>query len=155
MVVSYRISTSLALLLGVFAIIADLIQFILGFLWLTVILGIVAYGISLLVSLTIYTLFGLIFISKGVKPFSGRKLTKKIGVFGGTFLFKFIPLIGQFTPSLSIWTYFTMRESWKEDKENAQKKALEDAKIERAQRLIAQRRRERRRRQEIASLEEV
>lgn len=138
--VTYRISKSTGFLLTFFAGIGDFLQFLFTFLWFTIILGVLAYAISMLITLLIYSVFWGIFSAKGVSPFSGSRMAKKMTVFAFTSVSEFIPILGTFVPSLTVWTLSVIWQSQKEDRENAKEKALVDAKMEQEQQRLLQKR---------------
>ena len=131
--VNYRISLFGKVLMITFAAMADLIQLVLVLVDFTVILIPVAYVLSMFLSFLVYGINGFIFIISGVKPFSGNRMVQKIGLFGASFAVEFIPVVGQFIPTLTLWTWITIRQSRVEDKIK-HKKEVEDAKIREAQR---------------------
>ncbi len=142
--VHYRLSVITRILLLSFAVIVDGIQFLLTLLFFTGILIPLAYGLSILLSLLIFSINGLMLLVNKVSPFSARALIR----ISTAFLIEFTPALGQFVPSATIWILLTIRASRKEDV----KKAEEGAKIAEAQRqvLLQKRARQKRRSEQIA-----
>jgi len=111
------------------------VQMLLMFLALTVILIPVIYALSLFLSLLVVSVYSAVFFGCGVNPFAGKNAIKKLTTFAGTFVFEMLPLIGEIAPSLTFWTWLTIRQSRHEDREKAER----DAKIleEKRQRYFA------------------
>jgi len=149
--IHYRLSAITRILLLSFAVIGDGLQFLLMLLFFTGILIPLAYGLSIFLSLLIFSISGLMFIVNKVNPFSARGVIRS----ATAFIIEFLPFLDQFVPTFVIWTYFTIRESRKEDV----KKAEEDAKIAEAQRRVLLQKQARQKRKseqeaaEMASLE--
>lgn len=146
MAVHHRIPRALSGLLLAVAIIVDGIQFLLVFLWFTVVLGIISYAISLLLTLVIMTVYSLVFIGAGVNPIGGKGAIKKVTAFCLTTLSEMIPILGEFTPSLTIWTWMVIHQSRVEDRETAKQNAILEEQEQEQMLRIQQKRRERRER---------
>ncbi len=140
--VKYRISGMTKALLLSFAFISDGIQVLLLLLALTFVLIPISYALSLLLTLLTFSIYSMVFISKKVNPFGGRRAIKKLTVFAGTFVAESIPVLGEFIPSLVIWTYVTIRQSRHEDIEKAERDAKIREEQERKRREMMQRRAE-------------
>ncbi len=142
--VHYRLSVITRILLLSFAVIVDGIQFLLTLLFFTGILIPLAYGLSLLLSMLVFGINGMLFLVNKVNPFSARGMIRS----ATAFIIEFLPFLNEFVPTFVIWTYFTIRASRKEDV----KKAEEGAKIAEAQRqvLLQKRARQKRRSEQIA-----
>lgn len=153
----YRIKKGTLFLLLFFTGIADFIQFALSLLYLTGFLAILGFLISTGITMFVMMGYGLFFLMNGVSPLSGKGAGKKIGAFAGTLLSENIPIISQFMPSLTLWTFFVVRASRKEDEIRAvelAKKAEEDAKIQMATMQAILRRRQMQE-EEFRQLEQV
>ncbi len=128
--VVYRIKGSTKTFLVAFAILADGIQTLLTLLAFTLVLIPLSYILSLFLTLTLMSVYGMVFSSHGVHLLSGKHLGKKMTLFAGTFIAEFLPIINQITPTLTFWTIATIRQSRVEDIETASV----NAKIAEAQR---------------------
>lgn len=144
MAVHHRIPRALSGLLLAVAIIVDGIQFLLVFLWFTVVLGILSYVVSLLLTLLIMTVYSMIFMGVGVNPIGGKGVIKKITAFCLTSLSEVIPILGEFTPSLTIWTWMVIHQSRVEDRETAKQNAILEKQQQEEMLRIQKKRRERR-----------
>ncbi len=131
----YRIKKGTFFLLLILVGIADFIQFALSLLYLTGFLAILGFLLSTGITMFVMMGYGFFFLMNGVSPLSGKGAGKKLGAFAGTLLSENIPIFAQFMPSLTLWTFFVVRASRKEDEIRAvelAKKAEEDAKIQMA-----------------------
>lgn len=131
----YRIKKGAFFFLLILVGIADFIQFALTLLYLTGFLAILGFLLNTGITTLVMMGYSLFFLMNGVSPLSGKGAGKKMGIFAGTLLSENIPILSQFTPSLTLWTLFVMRQSRKEDEIRAvelAKKAEEDAKIQMA-----------------------
>ncbi len=119
-----RISDTTRLLLLLFAAICDGVQVLLGLLWLTIILSVFAMILSYAITIFVLTVYGFIFMKSKVTPFTPKRVT-------GILIFELTPLIGQFMPSLTWWTWRVIHTSRIEDKERAKQNAkLEGERLE-------------------------
>jgi len=150
--VHYRISSFTKVMLLGFAFIADGAQALLLFLSFTLFLIPLSYALSLFLMLFVYSVFGLVFVGTRVNPFGGRHAVRKLTTFATTFVLEFMPVLAQFIPSLTIWTWLTIRQSRLEDRE----KAEHDAKIreEKEQRRLALMRRHREEEMQMAAYQQ-
>jgi len=129
--------------------IVDGLQMLISFLSFTVILIPFVWGLSLLLSIGFYMIYGLWFAVNRVSPFSGlRGITRTLM----TSCAEVAPLIGNFFPSLFIWTLLTIKHSRQED----EKRAVQNAKIQEAkEREYMNRMRMRERQQQMLIAEQI
>lgn len=151
MAVPYRISNFLRLILMSLAAIGDGVQFLTVILWPTVILGILAYGLSMFITLILILTIGVIFILNGVAPLSGAHAGRKLTTLFFTSMAECIPIVNQLMPSLTIWTGTIIYLSRKEDAERAKRSATMGAvgRMQERQMLRAQRREQQRLEEEL------
>ncbi len=104
-----KISTGLGIIFLTMAVIIDVLQFFLMFLIFTGILAVLGIALSWFLAAVLIPLFMMTMMSHHVPLFSGSKMKRT----GATIIAEFIPIFGNFCPSLSIWIYLTLRENKK------------------------------------------
>ena len=122
MEVTYRVPTAIAAILLTLAVIGDIVQIALKLLDLTGIGIILGEGIGWLMSLLIISISGIMYTSSGVNFLFGTGMMRKLIRFVVTFLIEFFPLLN-LLPTLTIWTWLTIRESRAEDRKLAERNA--------------------------------
>jgi hypothetical protein len=112
---AYRVTVAEGSMLIVIAVIADAIQILFKFLWLTGILAILSEAVGWAVSGLAIFLLTVGFTGLRVKPLAGPR-QKVRGII--TVLFEGMPLLN-LVPTFTVWTVLTIRQSRAEDREKA------------------------------------
>lgn len=125
---AYRISAIEGVMLGGTAIIADAIQLFFKLFWLTGVLGVLSEAVGWAISGLAGFLLSIGFMTARVPLFQGTRRQVRAII---AILFEGMPFIN-LVPTFTIWTYLTIRQSRKEDKE----KAIHSATIKRREEAL-------------------
>ncbi len=111
---------------------------LLKILWLTGVLAIISEAVGWALSATVFFLVSFGLASSGVTFLGGRQGAKKSVTFIASFFVEFLPFVN-LVPMLTIWTWLTIRQSRKEDREQAERDAtMAREREERIRRSFAQ-----------------